>query len=48
MFKEKVDPQIEALLDEIRGLREDLRIVLKAGGLQSTLVALMGGGRRGK
>ena len=25
MFKEKVDPQIEALLDEIRGLRSQLR-----------------------
>jgi len=37
---------LDELIDEIRGLREDLRVVAKAGGLQTTLAALFGAGRK--
>ena len=48
MPKDGMRDVTDELIDEIRGLREDLRIVLKASGLQSTLAALMGGGRMKK
>lgn len=45
MPKDGMRDVTDELIDEIRGLREDLRIVVKAAGLQSTLAALLGGGR---
>jgi hypothetical protein len=34
---------IDEVIGEIQGLREDLRIMVKAGGLQTTFSALFGG-----
>lgn len=48
MPKDGMRDVTDELIDEIRGLREDLRIVLKAGGLQSTLAALFSGARAKK
>lgn len=45
MPKDGLRDVIDELIDEVRGLREDLRIVVKAGGLQSALVSLFPGAR---
>lgn len=46
MPKDGLRDVIDELIDEIRGLREDIRIVVKASGLQSALVAMFPGTRR--
>lgn len=45
MPKDGMRDVMDELIDEIRGLREDIRIVAKAGGLQGVL-ALFGNARR--
>jgi hypothetical protein len=37
---------IDELIDEVRGLREDIRLVAHAGGMKTVLTALMTGRKR--
>jgi hypothetical protein len=48
MPKDGMRDVTDELIDEIRGLREDLRIIIKSGGLQSAFSALFSGARTKK
>jgi methyl-accepting chemotaxis protein len=47
MPKDGMRDVIDEVLQEIQGLRDDMRIVAKAGGLSTALAALMGRRQRG-
>jgi hypothetical protein len=47
MPKDGMRDVIDEVLEELQGLRNDLRILAKAGGLQTALAALMGRRERG-
>ena len=46
MPKDGLRDVIDELIDEIRGLREDIRIVVKGSGLQSALASMFPGTKR--